>query len=340
MVDLALMAKLVDAVRPDARLLLLGDKDQLASVEAGAILSDIYAGATGGGGTVTSGAGTVKAGAATATGLAAGLVHLTESHRFGDDGAIAALAQAVNAGDVGRALGVLARGGSVELVSVESREELEGALGPLFAERWSALGTGSAAERLALLDRFRVLAAHRRGPFGVEGINALAVAELARREHLEPRGLFYDGRPVIVVANDYDAALFNGDAGVIAPGHPPGTASGGALPPDAPLRAWFRGPTPGSLREISPARLPRHETAFALSVHKSQGSEFEEIAFVLPERASPVLTRELVYTAITRARRKVTIVGPEALLRHAITTRVERASGLAERLWGASLPPR
>src|SRR5262249_15572012 len=101
-----------------------------------------------------------------------------------------------------------------------------------------------------------------------------------------------------------------------------------------PLRAWFRGAEAGTLREVSPSRLPRHETAFALSVHKSQGSEFDEIVFVLPERPSPVLTRELVYTAVTRARRQVTMAGSEARLRHAITTRVGRASGLAERLWG------
>jgi exodeoxyribonuclease V alpha subunit len=247
----------------------------------------------------------------------------------------------VNAGDVPRALAVLARGISVELVRVHDREELDAALAPLIADRLGALAQGSATDRLALLDRFRVLAAHRRGPFGVEGINALAVAELARRERLEPRGLFYDGRPVIVVANDYDAGLFNGDAGVLAPGRAAGAPSAvGAPDAEAPLRAWFRGGAAGGLREVSPARLPRHETAFALSVHKSQGSEFEEVAVVLPERASPVLTRELVYTAITRARRKVTIVGSEALLRHAITTRVERASGLAERLWGDALRAR
>jgi len=310
MVDLALMAKLVDAVRPDARLLLLGDKDQLASVEAGAILADIYGGQA---------PGTPPKGP-----LSGSLVHLVESHRFGDDGAIAALARAVNAGDVAGAFDVLHRGGSVAFVPVATRAELDEVLGPVVAERFESLATVPAADRLALLDRYRVLCAHRRGPFGVEGVNALAVRELARRERLEPRGSFYDGRPVIVVANDYDVGLFNGDTGVLAPGDAA----------NAPLRAWFRGTKAGTLREVSPARLPRHETAFALSVHKSQGSELEEVTVVLPERPSPVVTRELVYTAVTRARRKVTIVGPEAVLRHAIAARVERASGLAERLWG------
>jgi exodeoxyribonuclease V alpha subunit len=318
MVDLALMAKLVDAVRPDARLLLLGDKDQLASVEAGAILADIYAG---------------RAGSARgAEGLAASLVHLTESHRFGDDGAIAALATAVNAGDVTGAFDVLSRGGSVAFAPATHRAELEAALAPVLGDRFETLAEVTPAERLALLDRYRVLCAHRRGAFGVEGVNALASRELGRRGRLEPRGAFYEGRPVIVVANDYDVGLFNGDTGVLgqrAPAGAPAPERG-----NSPRRVWFRGAAAGTLREVSPARLPRHETAFALSVHKSQGSEFEEITFVLPERVSPVLTRELVYTAVTRARRKVTIVGSEPVLRHAIATRVERASGLAERLWG------
>lgn len=331
MVDLALMTKLVLAVRTDARLLLLGDKDQLASVEAGAILADIYAGAGQGISHALArqigdfaGMRLPEASGRAEPGLSDGMVHLTESHRFDDDGGIAALARAVNAGEPNAVLEVLARGGTVSLVPVADQRELERVLGPLVADRLGDLREGSAAERLARLDRFRVLAAHRRGPFGVSGLNAFVAAELGRRGRLEPRGSFYDGRPVIVVANDYDTGLFNGDVGVLAASSELG-----------PLRAWFRGETPGSLRQLSPARLPQHETAFALSVHKSQGSEFGEVVFVLPERPSPVLTRELVYTAVTRARAKVTIVGSEAVLRHAVETRVERASGLADRLWGS-----
>jgi exodeoxyribonuclease V alpha subunit len=330
MVDLALMTKLATAVRPDARLLLLGDKDQLASVEAGAILSDIYTGA--GQGVSQSlareladfaGRRLPEALHRQEPGLHDGMVHLTESHRFDDDGGIAALARAVNAGDADAAFAVLARRGSVSLVAVADRRELEQQLGPLVAARLGDLREGSVEERLARLDRFRVLAAHRRGPFGVAGLNAFVAAELGRAERLEPRGAFYEGRPVIVVANDYDTGLYNGDVGLIA-----------SRSADAPRRAWFRADTPGTLRDLSPARLPQHDTAFALSVHKSQGSEFADVVFVLPERPSPVLTRELVYTAITRARERVTLFGSEAILRHAIATRVERASGLSERLWG------
>jgi exodeoxyribonuclease V alpha subunit len=335
MVDLALMTKLATAVRPDARLLLLGDKDQLASVEAGAILADIYAGAGQGVSRALArelgdfaGTELLEATNRTEPGLHDGMVHLTESHRFDDDGGIAALARAVNAGDAAAALEVLARRGSVSLVPVADRRELERVLGPLLAERLGDLREGSVEERLARLDRFRVLAAHRRGPFGVAGLNAFIASELGRRERLEPRGSFYEGRPVIVVANDYDSGLFNGDVGLIA-----------SASPEGPRRAWFRADTPGTLRHLSPARLPQHETAFALSVHKSQGSEFADIVFVLPERPSPILTRELVYTAVTRARKRAVVVGSEAILRHAIATRVERASGLGDRLWGHLTEP-
>jgi exodeoxyribonuclease V alpha subunit len=330
MVDLALMTKLATAVRPDARLLLLGDKDQLASVEAGAILADIYAGADQGFSRALAreladftGARRGETSARSAPGLADGMVHLTESHRFDDDGGIAALARAVNAGDAAAALDVLARGGGVSLVPVADRSELERVLGPLVADRLGDLRAGSVEERLARLDGFRILAAHRRGAFGVAGLNAFVAAELGRRERLEPRGSFYEGRPVIVVANDYDTGLYNGDVGLIA-----------SRASDAPRRAWFRGEAAGTLRDLSPARLPLHETAFALSVHKAQGSEFAEVVFVLPERPSPILTRELVYTAVTRARRRVTLLGSAPILRQAIATRVERASGLADRLWG------
>jgi exodeoxyribonuclease V alpha subunit len=332
MVDLALMTKLATAVRPDARLLLLGDKDQLASVEAGAILADIYAGARHGVSRALArelgdfaGLRLPEKLGQTEPALGDGMVHLTESHRFDDDGGIAALARAVNAGDLAAALEVLARGGSVSLVPIADRAELEGVLGPLVSDGLGDLREGSVVERLARLDRFRILAAHRRGPFGVAGLNAFVAAELGRRERLEPRGSFYEGRPVIVVANDYDSGLYNGDVGLIA-----------ASAPGAPRRAWFRGEQGPALRDLSPARLPQHETAFALSVHKSQGSEFSDVVFVLPERPSPILTRELVYTAVTRARKRVTLLGNAAILREAIGTRVERASGLAERLWGSS----
>ena len=335
MVDLALMEKLVRAVRPDARLVLLGDKDQLASVEAGAILGDLYAAANTGfsepfASEVRKLTGETLPGSSSAGGnpLRDGMVELVHTHRFSDDGAIGALARAVNSGSTERAFEVLARGGSVELRAVADREELAQALGPLLRARFAGLAELAPEQRLARLDGFRILAAHRRGPFGVETLNEWAEQELGLRAPGRSSA-FYDARPLLVTANDYQVELFNGDVGVIAP-------SGEALP-DAPLVAWFRG-GPSGLRKLSPACLPRHETAFALSVHKSQGSEFDEVALVLPDRPSPILTRELVYTAVTRAKRKVTLFGSEAVLRSAIEAQVERASGLRDRLARRDLP--
>ncbi|HEY3498228.1 MAG TPA: exodeoxyribonuclease V subunit alpha [Polyangiaceae bacterium] len=328
MVDLALMEKLVRAVRPDARLILLGDKDQLASVEAGAILGDLYAAASVGfserfANEVRSLTGESLPGARAtrASPLGDGMVELVHAHRFSDDGGIAELARAVNAGSSERAFSVLARGGSVALRPVADREELERALLPLLHARFDGLTELAPHERLARLDGFRILAAHRRGPFGVETLNDWAEQVLGLRARAGRSTGFYDARPLIVTANDYQVELFNGDIGVIAPGDEPG----------APLVAWFRG-GPNGLRKLSPACLPRHETAFALSVHKSQGSEFDEVALVLPDRPSPILTRELVYTAVTRAKKKVTLFGSEAVLRGAIEAQVERASGLRDRL--------
>jgi exodeoxyribonuclease V alpha subunit len=196
-------------------------------------------------------------------------------------------------------------------------------LAPLVAARLGGLAPLAPLERLGRLDGYRILAAHRRGDFGVETLNAWVETVLAPAGARLQRTRFYDGLPLIVTANDYQVELFNGDIGVLAPSD--------ASKPDGPLAAWFRG-GPTGLRQLSPACLPRHETAFALSVHKSQGSEFDEVAFVLPERPSPLLTRELVYTAVTRAKKKVTLFGSEAVLRAAIAASVERASGLRDRL--------
>jgi exodeoxyribonuclease V alpha subunit len=331
MVDLALMAKLVAAVRPEARLVLLGDKDQLASVEAGAILGDIYAHQSGGFSApfveqvrATTGDALVPSPTRSQPGLHDGMVHLTHGHRFTDDGGIAEFAQAVNAGDAERAFAVLARSESMRLRPVTQRKELETELAPLLRAGLDGLRDRGVDARLDQLDGFRVLAAHRRGSFGVETLNPWAERLLGRGEAEDERGVFYDGRPVIVTANDYQVELFNGDVGVLASSDPEN--------PTAPLAAYFR-TGPGAARSVSPACLPRHETAFVLSVHKAQGSQFGEVAFVLPDRPSPLLTRELVYTAVTRARKRVTLFGSEAVLRSAIAARVERTSGLRDRLW-------
>jgi exodeoxyribonuclease V alpha subunit len=303
MVDLALMTKLAEALRPEARLVLLGDKDQLASVEAGAILSELYA--------------------TRASPVADRLIELTRAHRFEDGGGIAELARAVNAGDADGALACFERYPHVRLEPLSEPSEVRAALGERVVTQFAALAEGSPLERLGTLDSFRVLACHVRGPLGVRALNDWVTAELAAGGQLDRRAAFYSGRPVIVTANDYASELFNGDVGVVAPR--PDDAAGR-------LAVHFRTREPGGVRTIAVSRLPEHDTAYALTVHKSQGSEFAEVALVLPSRPSPLLTRELVYTAVTRARRRVTVYGSEAVLRTAIGRKIERASGLRDRL--------
>jgi exodeoxyribonuclease V alpha subunit len=293
----------VEALGPEARLVLLGDKDQLASVEAGAILAELYA--------------------TRASPVAERLVELTRAHRFEDGGGIAELARAVNAGDADAALACFGRYPHVRLEPLSEPSEVRAALSARVVECFAPLADGSPLDRLGALDSFRVLACHVRGPLGVRALNDWVSAELAVGGKLDRRAAFYSGRPVIVTANDYASELFNGDVGVVAPRQDD---------PAGRLAVHFRTRDPGGVRAVAVSRLPEHDTAYALSVHKSQGSEFAEVALVLPSRPSPLLTRELVYTAVTRARRRVTIYGSEAVLRTAIGRKIERASGLRDRL--------
>jgi exodeoxyribonuclease V alpha subunit len=324
MVDLALMAKLVDAVRADARLVLIGDKDQLASVEAGSILADVHAGRAHGvsracAERVERLTGTKLSESGGEPSLADGMIELTFSHRFREGGGIFELARAVNAGDAASALRVLEASPYVTLEPLPEPERFARALGPVVEEKFGRLGSATIDEKLALLDGFRVLSAHRRGPFGVETMNEWIAEHLRKLGLLEAGGDFYEGRPIIVTANDHPIELYNGDVGVIARGDGDAIAA--------------RFPAAGGRRSVPLALLPPHETAFAMSVHKAQGSEFDEVLLLLGDRASPILTRELVYTAVTRARRRVRIFGSREILTASIAARVERASGLRERLW-------
>ncbi len=177
----------------------------------------------------------------------------------------------------------------------------------------------SPEQALEALEAFRILCAVRQGPAGVVQVNRVVQQALADMGHIQVSGEYYAGRPIMITRNDYHLGLFNGDIGI--------------LWPDAnnALRAWFRLPD-NSVTSLMPGRLPGFETAFALTVHKSQGSEFARVLLLLPDTDSPVLTRELVYTGITRAAKNVAIWGSSDLLARAIQRRVERASGLLDRL--------
>ncbi len=308
MIDLALMAKLVAAVRPDAPLILLGDRDQLASVEAGSVLADICAAAEN---------------AQPNDPLHGTVVALQKNYRFAPTGGIYRVSTAVNAGEADIALAAFQEDGEARWQPLPDAAKLTGALRErVVAAFRPCLETDDPFQALAQLQKFRILCALRHGPFGVESLNAIAEEILAAVGLLNPRpGTSYRGQPLTITENNYNLGLFNGDSGIVLPDPDDGGE----------LRAFFVS-AEGKLRRFLPSRLPRHETAFAMTVHKSQGSEFECLLLVLPEKDTPLLTRELLYTAITRARTHVEIWASELVLRAAIARRVTRTSGLREAL--------
>lgn len=336
MVDLALMARLFDALPSHARVVLLGDKDQLASVEAGAVLGDLCAGHQ----PAYSAAFAADYQAATGQSLPTApadavrrplgdcLVQLERNRRFAPDSGLLALSRAVNRGDAPGALQHLRAGGGLTAAPLPpaTPARLKAALRPAVLDGYrAAVAATDPAAALAVLGRFRILAALRHGPHGVETLNTLVTELLTEAGLIRPAGSWFAGRPVMITENDHAQRLFNGDIGVALPGPDTGEGPG--------FRVHFQA-ADGTTRDVSPARLPRHETAFALTVHKSQGSEFDRVLLILPGQDSPVLTRELVYTGITRAREGVTVWLDEQVFAEAIERRVRRTSGLRDALWG------
>jgi exodeoxyribonuclease V alpha subunit len=301
MVSLTMMARLLEAVRPDSRLILVGDPDQLASVEAGAVLADLVDGL-------------------------AGLddspvARLVTSHRFGVS--IGALAAAIRDGDADAALGVLADAdGHIEWVDTDQPAGiLRKVLVPQALALREAAVLGDGAEALRTLERHRMLCAHRRGPFGVDYWNRQTERWLAEQTDTPLWQAWYVGRPVLVTANDYGSGLYNGDTGV-------------TVLRDGALRAVMAVPNPdgsGPL-EFSTSRLSDIETMHAMTIHKSQGSQADEVTVLLPPPDSRLLTRELLYTAVTRAREKVRLIGTAEQVRTAVERRAVRATGLSRRL--------
>nr|WP_298165493.1 exodeoxyribonuclease V subunit alpha [uncultured Pseudomonas sp.] len=321
MVDLALMAKLVDALPPNARLILLGDKDQLCAVEAGAVFAELCEGR---GFDARAAAdlqritGQQVPVASPASRLGDAVVLLTHSHRFAGDSGIGELARRINGGEVAATLNLLKEqradlAWNAEPTPADLLERLDRGYAPFLAAAKSA----DPAAAFAAFNDFRALTAQREGVWGVAGINEALEARIKRRERLPSRERWYAGRPIMVRQNDYALGLFNGDIGI-------------CLGSEFGLRVFFEGED--GYRPFAPARLPSHDCAFAMTVHKSQGSEFSEVLLALPEQPSPLLTRSLFYTGITRAKHKVEIWGLPARLSEAAATRAERAAGLAQRL--------
>ncbi|MFZ3204488.1 MAG: exodeoxyribonuclease V subunit alpha [Pseudomonas sp.] len=321
MVDLALMAKLVDALPPNARLILLGDKDQLCAVEAGAVFAELCEGR---GFDAQAAAdlqritGQQVAVAQPTSRLGDAVVLLSHSHRFAGDSGIGELARRINGGEVGGTLSLLKEQRSdlawnAQPTPADLLERLDRGYAPFLAAAQSA----DPAAAFAAFNDFRALCAQREGAWGVAGINEVLEARVKRRSQVASRERWYAGRPIMVRQNDYALGLFNGDIGI-------------CLDSEFGLRVFFEGED--GYRPFAPARLPSHDSAFAMTVHKSQGSEFSEVLLVLPEQPSPLLSRSLFYTGITRAKHKVEIWGLPARLGEAVATRAERAAGLAERL--------
>ncbi len=303
MVSLSMMASLVAAVRPGSRLVLVGDPGQLTSVEAGAVLGDIVA----------------------SPALADGVVVLERVHRFA--GGIAELATAIAAGDEDTVIDLLLAGlddvvwvdADAALASVDELDEVRELAVASAAHVVASAQAGDAARALSALESFRLLCAHRRGPHGATTWMWELERWLAEGvPGFDPGSEWYVGRPLLVTENDYGLKLYNGDTGVVI-----------AVGDDRVEAAFERG---GEPVRFSPTRLGAVDTVYAMTIHKSQGSQFGTVAVVLPDAASAMLTRELLYTAVTRARERVVLVGDEAAVRAAVARSAGRASGLAARL--------
>jgi len=336
MVDLALMSKLLQAVPPNARLILLGDRDQLASVEAGSVLGDICAREQARSFSkdfchkieqVTGEAFELPANRhRKKPGLYDTIIHLKRSYRFTADSKIGELSRTINLGNVVESMRLLkdSDGEGLTWEEIDSQQDLFTALATCIVEGYTAyLKTEDPETALEYFNRFIILCAVNFGPFGVVSVNRLAEQVLNQQGLINPDSQWYRGRPVLITRNDYNLGLYNGDIGITL--RSPGSGNNE-------LYVFFSG-TSGKLRRFSPHRLPPHETVYAMTVHKSQGSEFEHVLFVLPDRDYPVLTRELLYTGITRAKKSVSIWGTENVLSTSISKRIDRTSGLRDALW-------
>ena len=341
MVDLPLMSKLIQALPESSRLILIGDRHQLASVQAGSVLGDIC------GDKVENGfseafsrtlapavnyplkqlAGSRR----DKTGIQDSMVYFTRSYRFEKESGIDTLSRAVNTGAVDDALDILRQGRypDVTWVPLSSHADHHHLLSKSVHGHYRGLcRVNDPQAALDELDRFRILCAVNQGELGVDTINARAAAVLAADKKNWIPGEFnaqwYHGRPILITANDYTLGLFNGDVGIAMALETAG---------DKACHVYFRGGAAGTLQGIAPSRLPRHQDVYAMTIHKSQGSEFDEVLLVLPEKDSPLLTRELLYTGITRAKRKLSILAAESVIRNAVSRKIERASGLRDALW-------
>ncbi|HQL01314.1 MAG TPA: exodeoxyribonuclease V subunit alpha [Smithellaceae bacterium] len=334
MVPLPLAARLAGALKPEARLILIGDRNQLASVEAGAVLGDIC-----GGGrdevytrefcqwyeNLTGQRLPIAPAGEQSFPLADCLVVLKRNYRFAAQSGIGAAAKAVNEGNGAEALRILEDASYPDIAWRELpaydrirkvlRDEVVDGYGPYLAAK-------TPREALERFDQFRMLCVLQNGPYGAAAFNDLIERILAGSGAIDPSERWYRGRPVMITLNDYNMKLYNGDIGITFPD-----------PDDVGRLCVFFPAADGGVRKVSPVRLPGHETAYAMTVHKSQGSEFDTLTIILPSGDSPLLTRELLYTGMTRGRSRVMIRGDKQWIEAAASRRIQRASGLQDALW-------
>ena len=343
MVDLALMVKLLSAVKNDARIILIGDRDQLASVEAGFVMADIcdrdnihlfsecfyrqFEKITQCNMEISSKK--LK----NSPGLYDCMVVLKRSYRFTDSSGIGECSRAVNNGKFDETFSILkSNPDQIDWKKISGHYDLSMALPKEVINGYSDyLNCRDPHKALELFNRFRILCAVKFGVLGVIEINRLTENILNRNDLIELDNLstypWYRGRPVLISRNDYSLELFNGDIGITMPEPDSKTKD---------LYVYFSDIS-GKLRRFLPHRLPEHETAYAMTVHKSQGSEFEKVLLVLPDQDYPVLTRELLYTGITRAKSHISIWGKKEIIKTTILRKINRNSGLKDALWGNTI---
>ncbi|MFC7779332.1 exodeoxyribonuclease V subunit alpha [Pantoea sp. GCM10028869] len=336
MVDLSMMANLIAALPAQARVVFLGDRDQLASVEAGAVLGDICRCAEAGYSPMRAaqlseltGSGVAGIDDSSAPAVRDAICLLRKSYRFDANSGIGQLAAAVNAGDA-KAVETAFKAGFSDITRqpLQDADAYQAMLTEIAAGYQPFLKLirqrADPAEIIAAFGRYQLLCALREGPFGVQGLNQRIEQKLMQLQLIRrPTGgsRWYQGRPVMVTRNDSALGLFNGDIGITL------------FDEEGLLKVFFPLPD-GSIKAVQPSRLPTHDTAWAMTVHKSQGSEFDHTALVMPAQFLPVLTRELIYTAITRARKQLTLYSDDGVFRRAVQLRTQRRSGLLERLSG------
>jgi exodeoxyribonuclease V alpha subunit len=334
MISLSLMRRLVGALEPDARLVLVGDKDQLPPVDPGNVLGQVCMASAinrfsadfrKAYGACVSGSELSDSGSANEGEVLNGVVQLQTNHRAGEASLLHQLSLLVNEGatdQVVSLLGAAGQEGGVRGLPLPAANRLKDSLRPRVMEYYGAvIKARSPLEALGALEQFRILCAVREGPFGTIAVNRLVgeiLAEAGMRGEDHGGLAYYTGKPILVTSNNYGVNLFNGDIGV----------------------AWRSGQSSvvhfpsgdGATRAVARERLPDHDPAFAMTVHKSQGSEFAHVLLILPETESPVLTRELLYTGLTRARTSLCVIASESVLRWAMGRQMIRTSGLSEAL--------